>query len=78
MFKFQNLCHAGKTANLSIDSKAGKVSLNLNVEIGRLTLPPQFIPPPFIPLPSQRRNGPSQAGRHQKRAEERRAFAEEA
>ena len=65
VFKFQNLCHAGKTANLSLDSKAGKVSLNLNVEIGGLHLPPQF-PPTFIPRSSRRRNGPSQARCHQK------------
>ena len=78
VFKFQHLCHAGKTANLSLDSKAGKVSLNLNVEIGGLHLPPQFPPPTFIPQSSRRRNGPAQARRHQKRAEERRVFAEEA
>ena len=46
--KNSEFCHAGKTANISLDSKAGKVSLNINVEIGGLHLPAQFPPSPFL------------------------------
>ena len=34
--KFRNLCRAGRNANLTFTSKAGKASVNLSVELGRL------------------------------------------
>ena len=81
VMKFQNLCHAGKSANLSLSSKTGKVSVNLSVEIGGLRPPPHVplhhVPPPPL-IPQWHRNRPSRVRRQQKRAEARRLFAEEA
>lgn len=34
IFKFQNLCHDGKEANLTLSSKNGKAIVNLNVQLG--------------------------------------------
>ena len=81
VMKFQNLCHAGKSANLSLTSKTGKVSVNLSVEIGGLCLPhhvPLYhVPPPPL-IPQWHRNGSSRVCRRQKREEARKLFAEEA
>ena len=48
IFKFQQLNHLGRNANLLLKSYEGKVSLNLSVEIGSLQVPyvkefPMFI-----------------------------------
>ena len=72
VIKFQNLCRTGKSTNLSLSSKTGKVSVNLSVELGVVHVPPP--PPPF----GARRSRPSQIRRLKKRAEARKAFAEEA
>ena len=76
MLKFQNLCREGKSANLLFTSNTGNVSVNLSLQIGRLSDPPQVSPPPHFP--QERRFGPSKVRRKQKRAVARRAFAEEA
>ena len=81
VMKFKNLCHAGKSANLSLTSKTGKVSVNLSVEIGGLCLPHHVplhhVPPPPL-IPQWHRNGSSRVRRRQKREEARKLFAEEA
>jgi hypothetical protein len=74
---FQNLCHAGKRANLSLSSKTGKVSVNVSVEIDGLRLPLHHVPPPRL-IPRGNKNRLSRVRRKQKRAEVRRLFAEEA
>ena len=77
--KFQNLCHAGRNANLTFTSKAGKAIVNLSVELGSLhpPAPIQRNQPPRN-FPHHPRNGPSHQRRRQKRAEARRVTAEEA
>ena len=60
IWKFKNLLHAGKKANLSINSEAGKALVTLTVEVNV---------PPF---PSKSfRNGPSRQRRRIRRAAER-------
>ena len=76
VLKFQNLCREGKSANLLFTSNTGNVSVNLSLQIGRLSDPPQASPPPHFP--QEHRYGPSKVRRKQKRAVARRAFAEEA
>ena len=77
IFKFKNLAHSGRDANLSFESKAGKVLIKLDVDLGRLPAPPQVLcqPPPHLP---RTRNGPSYQRRREKRAEARFKAAKEA
>ena len=77
IFKFQNLCRAGKDAKLSLTSKNGKTIVNLNLHIGSL---PPLLPgphPQHVP-PQKHRNGPSRERRRQKRADARKTAAEQA
>ena len=62
IWKFKNLLHAGKKANLSINSEAGKALVTLTVEVNV---------PPFPSKSS--RNGPSRQRRRIRRAAERAA-----
>ena len=75
IFKFQNLCRAGKDAKLSFTSKNGKTNVNLNLQIG--SFPPLPEPHPQH-VPEKRRNGPSRERRRLKRANARKLVAEEA
>ena len=74
LFKFQNICRAGKDANLLFTSKNGKTIVNLSVELECLSHPSRQ--PPFHP--QKHRNGPSCERRRQKRAEARKNEAEQA
>jgi hypothetical protein len=74
--EFQNLCRAGKNANLSFTSSNGKVIVNLNVQLGSLPSTPQVHSPPY--RPHLHRYGPSRERRRLKRAEARKIAAEEA
>eukprot|EP00092_Neocalanus_flemingeri_P032320 GFUD01035138.1.p1 GENE.GFUD01035138.1~~GFUD01035138.1.p1 ORF type:complete len:247 (+),score=65.91 GFUD01035138.1:62-802(+) len=78
VIKFQHLCCAGRNANLSFTSKAGKASVNLSVELGSLCLPVQRLhqPPPYLPHHS--RNGPSRQRRRENRAKAQKTAAEKA
>ena len=77
IFKFRNLVHSGRNANLTLESKAGKVSVKLDVDLGCLPVPPQYHrqPPPQF---HRTRNGASYQRRRQNRADARAKAAEEA
>ena len=72
MRKFKTLCHLGRSTNLTLSSNAGKVLVNLRVDLG--VLPHEVLGHP----PKQSRNGPSQLRRRERRAAARKADAEEA
>ena len=77
ILKFRNLVHSGRNANLTFESKAGKVIIKFDVDLGRLPVVPQYSsqPPSYRP---RTRNGPSYQRRREKRAEARVKAAEEA
>ena len=81
VMKFQNLSNSGKNANLSFTSNAGKVTVNLSVEVGAvkpvLELP-TIVPPSCLLTPKGSRISPSRNRRMQRRMETRKLFAEEA
>ena len=76
IFKFQNLCRAGKDAKLSFSSNKGRTTVNLNLELG--SPPPLPGQHPLHVHPQKHRNGPSRERRRQKRADIRRKDAEQA
>jgi hypothetical protein len=61
--KFKTLSEAGSNASLTVSSNAGKVVMNLRVDLGVLGQQDQH---PHHP--SQPRNGPSQQRRRDRRA----------
>ena len=69
--KFKALCQAGRSASLNLSSNAGKVSVNLRVDLGVLHEGPHH-------PPTHSRNGPARQRRREKRAVARVADAEEA
>ena len=87
VMKFQNLCKAGRNANMSLSCNNGKVSVQISVDL------PTMIPlvkesPTFCytPTPStvsssgrrrRSRNGPARQRRTRRRAEARQLFAEQ-
>ena len=77
IFKFRNLTHSGRDANLTFVSKAGKVSVKLDVDLGSFPVPPRYHHQPSPQIP-RTRNGASYQRRLLKRAEARIKAAEEA
>ena len=80
VFKFRNLTHSGRDANLTFVSIAGKVSVKLHVNLGRFPVPPRYHRQPLPPQNPQTRNGASASYQRRllKRAEARIKAAEEA
>ena len=72
--KFKALCQGGRTASLTLSSKAGKALVNLRVDLGPLSQQDhhQHHPPKYS------RNGPAQQRRRERRAAARQAAAVEA
>ena len=73
--KFKILCQGGRNASLTLSSKAGKVRINLSVDLGVLS---RQDPQPQHPQNQHPRNGPAQQRRRERRAAARQAAAEEA
>ena len=76
--KFRNLCRAGRNANLTFTSKAGKASVNLSVELGRLPDVGELPNKPQYHHLRHSRCGNSRQRRREKRAEDRKVKAAEA
>ena len=74
IFKFRN---SSRDANLTFVSKAGKVSVQLDVDLGSFPVPPRYHHKPSPQFP-RTRNGASYQRRLLKRAEARIKAAEEA
>ena len=72
--KFKTLCQGGRSASLTLSSKAGNAVINLRVDLGDLS---QQGHQPHHP-PRLSRNGPAQQRRRERRAAARQAGAEEA
>ena len=70
IFKFRNLTHSGRDANLTFVSKAGKVSIKLDVDLGSFPVPPRYHHKSSPKFP-QTRNGASYQRRLLTRAEAR-------
>ena len=73
--KFKALCESGRSANLAVSSKDGKVSINLRVDLGVLQQQDQQ---PHHPPHKHSRYGPAQERRRERRAAARKAAAVEA
>ena len=71
--KFKNLWHAGNDARLCLETKAGKATVSLHLDLG--DLPQQHDQPHGRPY--QRRTSPSQQRRRERRAAARLAGTEE-
>ena len=72
--KFKALCQDGRSARLTLASKAGKAVINLRVDLGVLSeQDPQLHHPP-----KHSRNGPAQQRRRDRRAAACQASAEQA
>ena len=67
--KFSNLCRAGRNANLTFTSTAGKASVNLSVELGRLPDVGELPDKPQYHHLRHSRCGNSRQRRREKRAE---------
>ena len=80
IFKFRNLTHSGRDANLTFVSKAGKVSVKLDVDLGSFPVPPRYHRQSLPPQIPQARNGASTSYQRRllKQAEAKSKAAEEA